>query len=61
MEEVAVSSVDRQLTILRRISDRGLKLAQEKEYNQFIDLFQHLLDEIERTKYYYEHDYWEAF
>jgi hypothetical protein len=33
--------------IIRRIAKRGLALAQQ-EGPQFIDLFQHLLDEIER-------------
>lgn len=34
---------------LRRIAEHGLKLAQESE-SRFIDLFQHLIDEIERQK-----------
>lgn len=33
--------------ILRRIAERGLSLAQEKD-KQFIDIFQHMLDEIDR-------------
>ena len=33
--------------ILRRIAERGMKLAHEKD-TSFIDIFQHLLDEIER-------------
>lgn len=33
--------------ILRRIAERGLKLAQDTD-PKFIDIFQHLLDEIQR-------------
>jgi hypothetical protein len=36
------------LDILRRIAERGLKLAQD-ENPKFIDIFQHLLDEIKRV------------
>ena len=36
------------LDILRRSAERGLKLAQEKGPD-FIDIFQHLLDEIQRA------------
>ena len=36
------------MNILRRIAERGLELAQ-REGNQFIDIFQHMLDEIERV------------
>lgn len=35
------------LNILRRIADRGVKLAAEKQ-SEFVDLFQHMLDEITR-------------
>ena len=41
--------VDDQLEILRRIADRGMNMAHDLEPS-FIDIFQHLLDEIERTK-----------
>lgn len=41
-----------QLEILRRISERGLKLALESDAHdlRFVDLFQHLIDEIKRTR-----------
>lgn len=35
--------------ILRRIAERGLKMALELD-TRFVDFFQHLLDEIERLK-----------
>lgn len=35
------------LDVLRRSAERGLKLAQDTS-PQFIDIFQHILDEIER-------------
>lgn len=34
--------------VLRRIAERGLSRAQEMEDSEFVDLFQHLLDELER-------------
>lgn len=40
--------IQEQLAILRRSADRGLALAQRRDPG-FIDIFQHLLDEIERT------------
>lgn len=47
-----------QLEILRRIADRGLHLSESTDYtyepSEFIDIFVHLLDEIKRTKNYYE-------
>lgn len=46
--------MEEQLEILRRIAERGLKKAQ-REQSQYVDLFQHLLDEIFLTKKrYYE-------
>jgi hypothetical protein len=41
-----------QLEILRRIAERGLRLAQDNTAHdaRYIDLFQHMLDEIQRTK-----------
>jgi hypothetical protein len=50
-----------QLEILRRIAEKGKSLAEKEEYGryggyipqqkqEFLDLFVHLLDEIERTK-----------
>ena len=42
-----VASVSQEeLAILRRIAERGLQRAQEKEDNEFVDIFQHMLDEI---------------
>lgn len=43
--------IEEQIDILRRITERGLRVAQE-ENSKYIDVFQHLLDEIERLKYY---------
>ena len=44
--------MDENIEILRRIAERGLKVAQEEKENHsnFIDVFQHLLDEIKRLK-----------
>lgn len=47
------------LDILRRIAERGKRLAEaELQLGDttlvYVDLFVHLLDEIERTKNYYE-------
>jgi hypothetical protein len=44
--------MEEQLDILRRIAERGLKLAQSEivPYEDYIDIFQHMLDEIERTR-----------
>ena len=47
-----------QIEILRRIAERGKGLAErcierwddDKNYHTFVDLFQHLLDEIARLK-----------
>ena len=37
--------------VLRRIAERGLKMAQDRADSQeYIDIFQHLLDELERIK-----------
>ena len=35
------------LNVLRRIAERGLHFAQEREDSHYVDLFQHMLDEIE--------------
>ena len=35
------------LNVLRRIAERGLRRAQEQENSEYVDLFQHMLDEIE--------------
>jgi len=35
--------------ILRRIVERGLKRAQQDEDSEYVDIFQHILDELERT------------
>lgn len=37
------------LDILRRIAERGMKLAHELD-TRFVDIFQHLLDEIQQCK-----------
>lgn len=42
--------LEEQLEILRRIAQRGKLFAERKGNEEFIDLFVHLLDEIERTK-----------
>jgi hypothetical protein len=42
---ILVSQAD--IAILRRVAERGLKRAQEREDNEFVDLFQHMIDEIE--------------
>ena len=55
------NTVSEQLEILRRISERGLNTAQINKESSYVDIFQHLLDEIQRTKFYYSNDYWEAF
>ena len=34
--------------IVRRILERGLRVAQKCEHSEFIDIFQHALDELER-------------
>lgn len=34
-----------QIEVLRRVAERGLSFAIEKDY-RFVDIFQHLLDEI---------------
>lgn len=36
--------------VLRRIAERGLKRAQEQKDSEYVDIFQHLLDEIERIE-----------
>ena len=37
---------------LRRIAERGLRMAQDRADSQeYIDIFQHMLDEIERVNY----------
>jgi hypothetical protein len=38
-----------QIEIIRRIAERGLKMAHEKDL-QFVDLFQHILDELNYLK-----------
>ena len=36
------------LTMIRRITERGLKRAQYEMDNEYCDIFQHILDEITR-------------
>lgn len=38
------------LDIIRRITEQGLARAQEKENSEFVDIFQHILDELERSE-----------
>lgn len=38
-----------QISIIRRTAERGLKLAQQED-KKFIDIFQHMLDELERLE-----------
>jgi hypothetical protein len=55
-EIVVTPYLAEQLEILRRIAERGLRLAQGPGSGDnapdtvYVDLFQHLLDEIARTK-----------
>lgn len=38
------------IDIIRRIAERGLKVAQDRADSQeYIDIFQHILDELERV------------
>ena len=39
------------INVLRRIAERGLYRAQERKDSEYVDLFQHMLDEIERMEY----------
>jgi hypothetical protein len=39
------------LNVLRRIAERGLRAAQDKQDSEYVDLFQHMLDEIEYLEY----------
>ena len=36
--------------ILRRIAERGLASAQKDKNSEYVDIFQHLLDELERSE-----------
>ena len=36
------------LIVIRRIVDRGLSLAVQEKHSHFTDVFQHLLDELQR-------------
>ena len=38
------------IDILRRIAERGLRLAQQDTGHKFIGIFQHMLDEIYRVE-----------
>ena len=37
------------IDVPRRIAERGLRRAQDREDSEFVDLFQHLLDELKRA------------
>jgi hypothetical protein len=39
-----------QLEILRRIAERGKRLALQSHLSGFVDVFQHLLDELQRVR-----------
>lgn len=43
-----IESYQEGMTLLRRISERGLRQAQANLNHRDIDIFQHLLDEIKR-------------
>lgn len=46
-------TVEEQLDVLRRVAERGLALAEtdlQVNASDFIDIFVHLLDEIDNTK-----------
>jgi uncharacterized membrane protein YqiK len=36
--------------VIRRIAERGLQRAQEDLDSEYVDIFQHILDEIERME-----------
>lgn len=38
------------LDVLRRIAERGLARAQKDMDSEYVDIFQHMLDEIERAE-----------
>ena len=38
------------MDVIRRIAERGLARAQEKLDNENIDIYQHILDELERSE-----------
>jgi hypothetical protein len=37
------------IQIIRRIAERGLRRAQERQDSEYVDLFQHILDELGRS------------
>ncbi len=41
------------LVVIRRIADRGLSLAVKEKHTHFTDVFQHLLDELQRINKHY--------
>ena len=45
-----ITAVREQIEILRRIAERGLSRSLCVEETNFVDLFQHILDEIQNTK-----------
>jgi len=40
------------IQVIRRIAERGLRRAQIREDSEYVDLFQHMLDEIEQLRRY---------
>ena len=47
MKRIPPIVIESQFDILRRSAERGLNLALEKDI-EFVDIFQHMLDEIDR-------------
>lgn len=39
------------MEVLRRIAERGLKRAQHRRDSEYVDIFQHMLDELERLEF----------
>ena len=38
------------VNVLQRIAERGLRRAQEDMDSEYVDIFQHMLDELERVE-----------
>lgn len=47
--------------ILRRIAERGLRRAQEKSDSEYVDIFQHMLDELHQIEIYQDSETIRAF
>ena len=46
-----MNKIQEQIEILRSIAERGREQALREDHSRFVDVFQHMLDEIERTGY----------